>query len=511
MERARVLIAEDEAIIAMDLAAELEKLGHSVTAIVASGDEALRSVMHDPPDLVLMDITLKGQMTGIETAQRLKETTDIPVIYLTSHADTATIRQATLTGPIGYVLKPFNERELHATIQVGLYRYRAEIKSRKLERWLTAALDSMTDAVITLDKDGRVTLMNPQAEQLTGRLKVDALGQPFSDVLQVVSIESRRPVEHVIENARVQGLSVELEEHICIHARDKSEVPIDFSVAPLRDNSGAVTGAAIVFRDCTARKRTEETITALRQQLKSCGEARESENEAARREKEAFLHSVSHDLKAPLRAVNSYGEILAEQYGDTLNDEAKSFLSVIRTNSNRLAEMIEDFIRLSRWQDQAPRLTHVNMKDVVEAVLAELSTQHGKPLSMVRVNPMPDTIGDEGLIRQVWINLIANAIKFTSRKSDPYIEIGGSTGDGQTSYYVKDNGAGFNMAYAHKLFSIFQRLHRSDEFEGTGIGLAIVGRIIQNHGGEVTAIGEIDVGAEFRFTLPMAPRNQRDV
>lgn len=500
MDTARILVVEDEGIIAADLSDRLGKLGYTVIATVASGEKALQAAARESPDLVLMDIVLKGQMNGIEAAEKIRQSHDIPIVYLTSHADAATVQAACVTEPFGYVLKPFNERELQTTIQIALYRHRAEAKLRKIERWLATTLDSIGDAVIATDSQGMVTLLNPVAERLTGWRQEEAIGRAFAEVFHAIDGITRQPLESLVEKALREGYSIGLEEHVCLRTKGGGETPIDDSIAPIRDELGNVTGTVLVFRDCTERKLAEGALQALNQQLEHRVTERTAQLEAANKELAAFSYSISHDLRAPLRAVNGFSELLAEKYADLLDDEGKYFLQVVRRSSRSLGEMIDDFLRLFRLRNEPLRIRLIDMNQLLQDVIDDLKAHHHFPVN-VKVMPLSSTHGDLGLIRQLWINLLGNAVKFTSKRDQPMIEVGGEEKDDHFVFYVKDNGAGFDMRYADKLFGVFQRLHRAEEFEGTGIGLAIVNRIVRMHGGVVRAEGKLDEGATFYFTL----------
>jgi light-regulated signal transduction histidine kinase (bacteriophytochrome) len=223
---------------------------------------------------------------------------------------------------------------------------------------------------------------------------------------------------------------------------------------------------------------------------------------ATNKELESFSYSVSHDLRAPLRAIDGFAMMIEEDCADRLDDEGRRYLSVIRENSKRMGMLIDDLLTFSRLGRLPVSTREVDMDSLAREVMTEVLGPHGGAGPRIEVGSLPPAHGDPGLLRQVWANLLANAVKYSSKNSQPRIEVSGRRDGAENCYSIRDNGVGFNMAYADKLFGVFQRLHRADEFSGTGVGLAIVHRVITRHGGRVWAEGEVDRGAVFSFALP---------
>jgi light-regulated signal transduction histidine kinase (bacteriophytochrome) len=224
--------------------------------------------------------------------------------------------------------------------------------------------------------------------------------------------------------------------------------------------------------------------------------------EAANRELEAFSYSVSHDLRAPLRAITGFSRILIEDHDQEFSVEAKRLLDNVISGASRMEQLISDLLEFSRLSREPLTKQIVSISSLVQEVLGELNNQLYHRCVDIRLGDLPDTLGDPSLLKQVWINLISNAFKFTRVRELAIIEVGCQLLDGEQVYFIKDNGAGFDMRYAKKLFGVFQRMHSAEEFEGTGIGLSIVNRIIQRHGGRIWAESTLDVGTLFQFTLP---------
>ncbi|HET7831488.1 MAG TPA: ATP-binding protein [Gallionella sp.] len=245
-----------------------------------------------------------------------------------------------------------------------------------------------------------------------------------------------------------------------------------------------------------------ERLRKMYEEVKELAAMRAAQLEAANKELETFSFSVSHDLRAPLRAISGFSMILLEDYAGKLDDEGKRLLNVVRENVARMEQLIEDILQFSRAGRLEINVTEVDMEALAHAVLEELGSASGGKLQ-VTIGHLPSAQGDRAMLRQVLVNLLSNALKFSRNKEEPRIEMIGSVAQGEAVFFVKDNGAGFNMQYVDKLFGVFQRLHTVDEFEGTGIGLAIVKRIITRHGGRVWAEGKVNEGATFYFALPI--------
>lgn len=242
-------------------------------------------------------------------------------------------------------------------------------------------------------------------------------------------------------------------------------------------------------------------IKKINESLEQRVTARTAELEAANKELESFSYSVSHDLRAPLRAIDGFSRIILEDYEPDLDEEARNLLAKIRKNTKHMGHLIDDLLSLSRLGQKQMEPVLIDMTKLVKDVCLQIES-NSVPIKNLTIKQLPETTGDKALIRQVLFNLISNAIKYSGKKEDSLIEIGGQKENGQNIYFIRDNGVGFDMQYAHKLFGVFQRLHSIQEFEGTGVGLALVQRIIQRHGGQVWAESEVDKGSTFYFALP---------
>jgi light-regulated signal transduction histidine kinase (bacteriophytochrome) len=259
--------------------------------------------------------------------------------------------------------------------------------------------------------------------------------------------------------------------------------------------------------DITERKQADQALQQRTTQL-----------ETANKELEAFSYSVSHDLRSPLRAIDGFSRILIEEYASQLPAEARRYLDLVRSNTQKMGELVDDLLAFSRLGRQPLRKQSVSPEGIVRESLEDLQTEKaGRQVEIVIGNPsagpghaLPDCEADPALLKQVFLNLLSNALKFTRRRPVARIEVGFEEKDGSRAYFVRDNGVGFDMQYVGKLFAVFQRLHRSEDYEGTGVGLAIVQRIVARHGGRAWAEAEVDKGATFYFTLEGGESNDRE-
>jgi PAS domain S-box-containing protein len=260
MANAQILVVEDESIIAKGIQNELTSLGYAVPALAVSGEEALVKAAETSPDLVLMDIVLKGNMDGVEASQHLRNRFNIPVVFLSAYDDEETLRRAKVTEPFGYLLKPYEERELHTTIEMALYKHRLEMRLKETERWLAATLRSIGNGVIVTDAFGTVRMVNPVAEGLTGWAEAEACDQPLTEVFQVVNERTGTDAVSGFTQALRKENAVRLAGSCRLVARGGSETPIEGSTAPIHDDQGVFVGFVVVFRDVTERRWAEEAL-----------------------------------------------------------------------------------------------------------------------------------------------------------------------------------------------------------------------------------------------------------
>lgn len=357
-------------------------------------------------------------------------------------------------------------------------------------------MESSDDGMIGKDLNSVITSWNRGAETLFGYTQEEALGR---SIMMLIPEERRSEESHILGRI-VRGEYVRHFETVRVR-KDGTLLDVSVTVSPIKDPEGRIVGASKVVRDITERKRAEAKIMDLNLRLEERVQERTAQLEAANHELEAFSYSVSHDLRAPLRAVDGFSQAVLEDYGEKVPDEGRRYLQIIRDGAQRMGTLIDDLLAFSRLSRAPVEKRQVNMARLVSDALDEIGLGRDDPKVRVSVGPMPEALGDPALLKQVWVNLISNAVKYSRKREQQVIEIGSQTLEGRNVFLVKDNGSGFDMRYANKLFGVFQRLHRTEEFEGAGVGLAIVQRIIHRHGGEVWADAAVDRGATFYFTL----------
>lgn len=334
---------------------------------------------------------------------------------------------------------------------------------------LDAATGEITDANLYL-----AALVNYTQEELLGKMLWEI--SPFRDIAA--------NQEAFLELQKKEFIRYE---HLPLETRDGKRVDVEFISNVYVVGDRKVIQCSV--RDISARKRAEE---ALRSAMEDLG---------------AFSYSVSHDLRAPLRAIAGFSQALSEDYSDNLDVEGKRMLNVIQDSIHEMGQLIDGLLAFSRFGRNGMKVSDINMRDLATEVFEQVRLGHPERQIRLDIQALPSARGDRAMIREVLANLLSNAVKFTAHREKTVIEVGGRTEGNKNTYYVRDNGVGFDMKYVDKLFHVFQRLHSTAEFEGTGIGLALVQRIIHRHGGRVWAEGKVNEGATFYFTLPSKETN----
>jgi PAS domain S-box-containing protein len=370
---------------------------------------------------------------------------------------------------------------------------RTESELRESNRFLDSLIENLPVMVVIKDAaELRVVRCNGAFARVLGRTHDELLGKSADELF--TADEARFIIEKDRE-ALAAGRLIEVPEQ-SIHTSDLGPRTFTSMNVPINDRSGKPQYLMAISVDITARKLAEQAIS----ELNSALEAKAAQLESTNRELESFSYSVSHDLRAPLRAIDGFALMIEEDYSDRLDAEGRRYLAVIRDNSRRMGALIDDLLSFSRLGRLPVGVQEVNVESLVHEVLEEMST--GQNLPQIEIESLPPVKADRGLLRQVWVNLLSNAIKYSSKSASPRIQVSGRQNGTENQYSISDNGVGFDMTYVEKLFGVFQRLHRADEFSGTGVGLAIVHRVITRHGGRVWAEGRINEGATFSFALP---------
>ena len=403
------------------------------------------------------------------------------------------------------------------TLELARQAEELAISRRALETQtltLHSVLDSMAEGLVAADEQGKFILWNPAAERIVGLGAANVPSEEWSSHYGLFMPDTVTPFPPR-QNPLLRAIHGEVcsAEMFVRNPEIDEGVWIEASAGPLKDKNGVLRGGVTAFRDISQRRADEFQIRKLNDELELRVAERTAELATANKELEAFSYSVSHDLRAPLRHIGGFSKMLVEEFGPTLDPTAQHYLDRIQAGTQKMGLLVDELLNLARVGRHAPRLQPTRLNAMVAEVIAILQPEsEGREVEWV-IADLPSVECDPILIKQVFQNLLANALKFTRTRADgnaqagtpastpAVIEVRYTEEDGQGVFMVRDNGIGFNMKYVDKLFGVFQRLHSTQDFEGTGVGLATVQRIVQKHGGRVWAEGEPDKGAAFYFTL----------
>ncbi len=416
-----------------------------------------------------------------------------------------------------------------------------QVESGQREKQIRVLLNSTAEGIYAIDTKGNCVLINKSALNMLGYSdQSDLLGKNMHNLIHHSKSDGKK--FSFKECAMMKSIWEEKEiysDNDLLWRSDGTSFPAEFYAYPVRQN-GVVTGSVVTFWDISARKRAESELLEIKNRLEQEVNSRTAELqekvekldrsqqamlymvedlnqitkelkierkklEAANQELEAFTYSVSHDLRGPLRAINGYANFLIEDYAESIDAEGKRFLFVIKENAEKMDQLITDLLNLSRVTRINLNLLPTDMKKMAKAVLHEIRTEEEKKAFELIVGEMPEVICDSGLMKQVWYNLIDNALKYSSKSPVKRVETGAFIQEDEVIFFVKDSGAGFDARFKEKIFGVFQRLHKETEFEGTGVGLAVVQRIIARHKGKIWAESEPGKGAAFYFSIPKQP------
>ncbi|HEX7670054.1 MAG TPA: response regulator [Polyangiaceae bacterium] len=502
--RPSVLIVEDELIVATDIQQSLEALGFDAFAIASSSTEAILRASERCPDVVLMDIRIKGERDGVQTAEILERQFDVPVVYLTAHADEATMARARRTGPYGYLLKPVKTAELRNAIEICLYRREMEKRLRERERWFSTTLESIADAVVAVDLSGTITFMNAAAEGLTGTPAKDAIGRPARDIVRLMSGQAIGGDETPLAKALREKRVVTLEDASIVNASTGASRLISDSAAPVVDGTHQL-GAVMVFRDVTEQRMLRQQAE-LADRLASLG---------------TMAAGVAHEINNPLTVVLGNAKFVADQLehhraelpseGLTASTNQRlrdvfSALSDLQSAANRISSIVADLRTFSRPALQSAGV--VNVVDCVEWAVRTTSHEflHRARLT-TRFGEVPAVEGDEGRLGQVFINLLLNAAHSIAPGRANANEVTVTTQSdaaGWAVIEVSDTGSGIPKDIIGRIFEPF--FTTKDHGAGTGLGLSICHGIVVSLGGTLSVESSPGVGTTFLVRLPPAAR-----
>ena len=629
MSDVNILLVEDESIEAMDIKRTLESFGFKVPYVASSGEKALEKAIEIKPDLILMDIIIRGQIDGIDVASSIKKL-NIPVIFLTAHPEDDTIERAKLTEPYGYIVKPYDSTELKHLIKLAIYKNKMEkefldsiienipnmifiksadglnfeminkageqllghskeeilgkndydffpddeadfftkndrevLKNRKLldipeetidtknlgkrilhtkkiplldndgnpqyllgiseditelkraenslnrsyedlelkvqartseilksqeelretNRYNRELLEVSIDPLVTIGSDGNITDVNKAVELVTGYPRDKLIGTDFSNYFTDYD-KAKAGYKEVFRKGFVKNYALEIKH------KNGDITPVLYNASVYKNENGDIIGVFAAARDISQLKRAENKLQNVINKL-----------EISNKELKEFAYVASHDLKEPLRMITSFLKLLEGKYKDNLNEEAKDYINFAMDGAYRMDMMINDLLEYSRVESKEIEFKYFNSEKILEKALNNLKPFIDENNAMVTYESLPVIYANEPQIIQLFQNLLSNGIKYCDKKI-PRIHISSITKDNNYIFKVEDNGIGIDEAQLKRIFVIFQRLHTSDEYNGTGIGLAISKKIVQNHRGKIWAKSELGIGTSFYFTIP---------
>lgn len=493
-----ILVVEDETVIATDIERTLRRMGYRVLPPVASADEAIESVRNHRPDLILMDVRIQGDCDGIEAASRIRRLYNLPVVYLTAHGDNATLERAKITGPLGFLLKPFRARDLHATVDMALYRHQVERKIAENERWLTTILNSIGDAVVVTDREARVSLLNARAREIMRRTEQESVGRSIDEIMELSGIGDATPSGPSVRRAMVEARAIEALEELILLTQDGNRVVIDENAAPLIDD-GQVVGGVTAFRDVTER-------SVLRRQAEFTNRLTALGTLAA-----GLAHEVNNPLtviSGNLELVESWlEEVPANETGEGLDQFGKSELDGavkdIRTSVEKIASLVADLSGFGKPGPRGEQRGDVS-KSIRWAVTSVRAAFSGKATIAIEAPELSHVRLDDRRLGQVLINLLTNALQALDPDGGAHhlVSLHAFEQSEDVVIEVTDTGGGIPREIQTHLFEPFVTGKAASG--GTGLGLFICRNIVTDAGGTLTFESTPGVGTVFRVVLPIA-------
>ena len=497
-ERPKILVVDDEQVVALDVEASLDALGYEVVGIAGTGKEALRLTAETSPDLVLMDIQLYGSMDGIAAAGEIRNRWQIPVVFITAFASEEVLARAKATGPYGYVAKPFQTKDLKATVAVALQQHRLTKQVFQEHGWLRTLLEGMSDGVVATDIRGEVKFLNPVAEKLIGWTLAEAMGRPIEEVYPLRT-ESGAPLSQC-QLRRVLATNQAIgRQRFILTTRFGRNVMVEDSAAPMHDAQGELTGAVTVIADITERLESERERERLVTEL-------QRSNAALGR----FSYTVAHDLQAPVRAVKSFTELLARELAQPLQQKAAEYLNWITGAATGMEHLIQALLRYAQVGEAAIHPEMVSAGQAWAEVQVSLSASLSETQAHLDAGLLPTICADRVQFQQLLQNLLSNAIQYRLPGQAPKISITGKAIAGGWEFAVTDQGQGIPPEQVERIFVPFARLHGRD-VPGTGLGLTLCRTIVERHGGRIWAESAgVGQGATIRFVVPRQLPNTKD-
>jgi two-component system, cell cycle sensor histidine kinase and response regulator CckA len=501
MSVTRILVLEDDTCIAADIQQRLERLGFSASEVVHSHETLLARVETYCPDLVIMSMSGHTDQAQHESTRRLFEQLQIPILYSTMHADPIALQSLTHKEPFCYVRTPLDDEDLHRTITMALYRHQTEIKLRKMERWLAATLNSVGDAVLATDIEGRVTYLNHSAELLTGWILPDATRRPVSEIFKIMRGDAHTPVESPITRVIQEGVILELAEGTLLQRKDGTTLPIDDSAAPIRDEEEHIIGVVIIFRDVSAHRRFEQQLRET-QKLDGVGQ---------------LAGGIAHDFNNLLTVINGSCSMLLKHMAS--DDPHKAKVEMIKEAGDRAAVLTHQLLAFGRRQVLIPKI--LNLNEVVANMTLLLREVIGEDIELLTVLETTAVYVevDPGQIEQVIMNLAVNSrdampsggtLTITTKNIEIYGQEARADHDGidrpSVMLAVSDSGDGMEAETQSHIYDPFFTTKAVGK--GTGLGLSMIHGIVMQSGGRIACSSEIGKGTTFRIYFPRVTQDE---
>ncbi len=484
-----ILIVEDENIVAMELDERLQEMGYRVTDICATGKTAVEKAKKNKPDIILMDIILKGEQDGIETAAAIRENLDIPVIFLTSHSDKKTLNRALKESPYGYILKPFREKELQITIKLALERHTMEEKVRESETWLQTTLNSIEDGVITTDRNGIIKFINPAAVMYTGVVKSEAIGKDFECIVKIKKKKTQENISSFFEESEEREKRKNHHEQIVLFSQENNEYEIEYSTSPIKNKKKDVLGFVFVFHDVTERNKMKEKI-AHTQKLESLG---------------VISGGIAHNFNNLLMGI--FGNISLAKLYSSPDDKCNTFLKDAEKILNETQNLSKKLLTFSRGGPTAS--TKLNTADVIRtSSLAVLEKTQVQLVFSTEPELLPIRF-DETQFRQIVSNIVENAVHAMNGEGLLQIRCNNVRIEKNNLHYkegtyvkveIEDTGSGIKQEILNNIFDPFF----TTEENRNGIGLSTAYFILRNHHAYISADSEPGQGTTFTLFLPVS-------
>jgi PAS domain S-box-containing protein len=487
LDKATIMIIEDESIIAKDIEYILRSYNYNVAGPFSKAEEAIKLINEIKPDLILMDVVLKGEMDGVDAADIIKKQISVPIIYLTAYADDVTINRIKKTEPYGYFLKPFEEKELYTWIETTLHKFKAEQSIIKIEHWIKSILKCYEQPIIAFNENGEVQFINNIAETILGFDEENINGKKLNDILNVFDEHDSIEINSLNDILQKQT-EVHKQNHSYIIDKDKNRKKISYSIYPVDEED---ISSGYIFSFNINDNKAEKSVPALKLEEKLA---------ESKKELEQFAYIASHDLQEPLRMIASYVQLLQRRYQGKLDADADEFISFAVEGVTRMKSILNDLLAYSRINTKTSPFVNIDMNRVIEEIKFKISRLFESTTYEISCDDLPQLRASESQIKELFYNLLINAVKFND-KEKAKINIGYTPENDYHLFSIRDNGIGIEKEYTNKIFEVFQRLHTQDEYPGTGIGLAICKKIIENHSGRIWIESEPGKGSTFKFTL----------